>query len=263
MRREPLLRGLATLLLALVLAACGATPARRDGPAARDPNTRQQAAETNVRLGQGYLAQGKLDLARDKLLRALELDPRSVSGHTVIAVLYERIRDEERARVHYRRAVELAPESGDAQNNLATFLCKRGEYDEADRLFAGALQDPFYKTPAVALSNRGACALSAGRVEAAEESLRRAVQLAPDMPDALYGLARATFVRGDFMRARAFVQRYEATGQAGADGLLLGYEVERKLGNVRGANEYRQRLLAQFPDSEAARRLESGEGSLQ
>jgi type IV pilus assembly protein PilF len=259
MRPDATLRAI-VLLLALALAACGTAPARRDSPVAREVSSRQAAAETHVRLGQGYLEQGKLDLARDKLLRALELDPRSVAAHTVIAVLYERIGDLERARVHYRRSVELAPESGDAQNNYATFLCKRGEYAEADRLFARAIADPFYKTPAVALANRGACQLSAGQAEAAEESLRRAVQLAPDMPDALYGLARATFERGDYLRARAFVQRYEATGRSGADGLSLGYEIERKLGNVRGANEYRQKLLAQFPDSEAARRLES-EGS--
>jgi type IV pilus assembly protein PilF len=259
MRPELAVRAL-VLLLALALAACGSAPARSESPAKREANSRQAAAETNVRLGQGYLAQGKLDLARDKLLRAVELDPRSVPAHTVIAVLYEQIGDLDKARVHYRRAVDLAPESGDAQNNYATFLCKRGEYAEADRLFARAIADPFYKTPAVALSNRGACQLSAGQVEAAEESLRRAVQLAPDMPDALYGLARATYERGDYLRARAFVQRYEATGRAGADGFMLGYEVERKLGNVRGANEYRQKLLAQFPDSEAARRLE-GEGS--
>jgi type IV pilus assembly protein PilF len=79
------------------------------------------------------------------------------------------------------------------------------------------------------------------------------------MPDALYAMARTSLLRGDFLRARAFVQRYEATGRAGADGLALGIEVETKLGNVRAANDYRQRLLAQFPDSQAARRLE-GDG---
>ncbi|MFN9731030.1 MAG: type IV pilus biogenesis/stability protein PilW [Pseudomonadota bacterium] len=259
MRPERAPGPLAALLLAVALAGCGATPARRDPPATRDADGREQAVQTNVRLGQGYLSQGKLELARDKLLRALELDPRSVPAHTVVAILYERIGDRERARVHYRRSVELAPAAGDAQNNYATFLCQEGNYEEADRRFGLALDDPFYRTPAVALSNRGACALSAGRAEAAEESLRRAVQLAPDMPDALYGLARATFARGDFLRARAFVQRYEATGASGAEGLLLGYQIERSLGNMPGANDYRQRLLAQFPDSEAARRLE-GEG---
>jgi type IV pilus assembly protein PilF len=260
MRLEGRLRFALAALLAAGVAGCGAGAPRKDGPAPRAADARQQAAQTNVQLGQGYLSQGRLELARDKLQKAVELDPRSVAAHTVIAVLYEKIDDRERARVHYRRASELAPESGDTLNNYAAFLCKEGAYAEADALFARAVADPFYKTPAVAHANRGACALSAGQVEQAEDSLRRAVQLSPAMPDALFGLARATFERGDFLRARAFVQRYEATGQAGADGLMLGYEVERKLGNVRGANEYRQRLLAQFPDSEAARRLE-GEGA--
>lgn len=260
MRPDSALRFAVAVLLALALAGCGASAPRKDSSSGRSADARQRAAQTNVQLGQGYLSQGRLELARDKLAKAIELDPRSVDAHTVIAVLYEKIDELARARVHYRRAAELAPEGGDALNNYAAFLCKQGEYAEADALFARAVADPFYKTPAVAHANRGACALSAGQVERAEESLRRAVQIAPDMPDALYGLARATFQRGDFLRARAFVQRYEATGRAGADGLMLGYEVERRLGNVRGANEYRQRLLAQFPDSEAARRLE-GEGA--
>lgn len=255
MPRE-LARILAMVVLAALVGGCGSAPARKDSPSASSAGSRKQAADTNVQLGQGYLAQGRLDLARDKLQKALELDPRSVAGHTVSAVLFEQVGDGERARMHYRRASELAPESGDVLNNYAVFLCKHGEYPEADRLFARALADAFYKTPAVAYANRGACALSAGEVEAAEQHLREAVRIAPDMPDALYGLARTTFARGDFMRARAFVQRYEATGHAGADGLLLAYEIERKLGNVRAANEYRQRVLAQFPDSDAARRFE-------
>ena len=255
MPRE-LARILAMVVLAALVGGCGSAPARKDSPSASSAGNRKQAADTNVQLGQGYLAQGRLDLARDKLQKALELDPRSVSGHTVSAVLFEQVGDVERARSHYRRAVELAPESGDVLNNYAVFLCKEGDYPQADQLFARALADAFYKTPAVAHANRGACALSAGQPEAAAQHLREAVRIVPDMPDALYGLARATFELGDFMRARAFAQRYEATGQAGADGVLLAYRIERKLGNVRAANEYRQRLLAQFPDSDAARRLE-------
>lgn len=255
MRRE-WARIVCLLALVALLGACGNAPTRKDSPSANAAAGRKQAADTNVQLGQGYLAQGRLDLARDKLQKALELDPRSVAGHTVSAVLFEKVGDAERARSHYRRAMELAPENGDVLNNYAVFLCKDGDYPQADQLFARALADAFYKTPAVAFANRGACALSAGQPEAAEQHLREAVRLAPDMPDALYGLARATFERGDYMRARAFSQRYEATGLAGADGLLLAYQIEQRLGNVRAANEYRQRLLAQFPDSDAARRFD-------
>jgi type IV pilus assembly protein PilF len=259
MRPEAPLRW-ALIVAVLLLAACGGAPQRSESASGKTLSARQTAAETNVRLGQGYLEQDRLEMALDKLTKAIELDPRSTSAHTVIAVIYERINDRESARVHYKRAVELSPRSGDVLNNYAAFLCMEGDYEQADALFQRALGDPFYKTPAVAHANRGSCALSAGRLDAADESLRQAVQIAPDMPDALYAMARTSLLRGDLLRARAFVQRYEATGRAGADGLGLGHEVETKLGNVRAANDYRQRLLAQFPDSQAARRLE-GDGA--
>jgi type IV pilus assembly protein PilF len=247
------------LLLPAIVAGCTATPRRSEGNAAAGTSS-AKAAETNVQLGQGYLEQGRLELAMQKLTRAIELDPRSTAAHTVIAVLYERIGNTDSARVHYKRAVELSPQTGDVLNNYAAFQCNHGEYVEADALFARALKDPFYKTPAVANSNRGSCAIAAGNLELADDSLRRAVMLAPDMPDALYSMARLSFMQGDFLRARAFLQRFDATGKPAADGLLLGYQVEQKLGNARAANEYRQRLLAQFPDSEAARHLD-GNGS--
>jgi type IV pilus assembly protein PilF len=249
------------LALALALAACGSAPRRDDGGSSKPATSRQAASATNVQLGQGYLAQGKLELALEKLRRAIELDPKSTSAHTVLAVLYERIGDRERARENYRRAAELSPESGDALNNYGTFLCRDGDYDAADRMFTRALDDPFYKTPSVAYANRGSCALSASRLDVAEENLRRALQIDPGMPDALYALAQVNFAKGDYLRARAFVQRYESTPQASPDGLLLGYQIERKLGNVRAANEYRARLKEKFPDSEAASRLDDAEAS--
>lgn len=257
MRRDRI-QLLLIVLLACCMAACGTTTRRGDGNSGSSSDkatARASAAGTNVQLGQGYMEQGRLELAMDKLTRAIEIDPRSTSAHTVIAVLYERISDPVNARIHYKRASELSPRAGDVLNNYGTFVCKQGEYPAADQLFVRALADPFYKTPAVAHANRGACAASSGDLAVAEESLRRAVQLSPNNPDALFSMARVSYLKGDFMNARAFVQRYEATGRAAVDGLLLGYEIEQKLGNVRGANEYRQRLLVQFPDSEAARRL--------
>ncbi len=258
MRRDRL-QGLLVLLLACCLAACGTTDTRRaDGTSSGASNkaaARASAAGTNVQLGQGYMEQGRLELAMEKLTRAIEIDPRSTSAHTVIAVLYERISDPVNARIHYKRASELSPRAGDVLNNYGAFLCNQGEYAAADALFVRALADPFYKTPAVAHANRGACAASSGDLQLAEDSLRRSIQLSPNNPDALFSMARVSYLKGDYMSARAFVQRYEATGRAAVDGLLLGYEVEQKLGNVRGANDYRKRLLVQFPDSEAARRL--------
>ena len=71
----------------------------------------------------------------------------------------------------------------------------RGNYEEADALFARAIADPFYATPAVAHANRGSCANLWGKNELAEQSFRKAVELDPAQPDALYHMADILFKR--------------------------------------------------------------------
>jgi type IV pilus assembly protein PilF len=254
MRPERLL----ALLLVLALAACGTAPSRegRAGSAAKE---RQSAAELNVSLGQGYLEQGQLEIALEKLNRALELDPRLDYAHTVIAVVYERIGDDEKAGFHYKRAVDLSPAKGALLNNYGTFLCRRGRYAEADALFERALKDPFYDTPAVAHANRGSCALAWGRDDAAEQHLRRAIELQPNLPDALLQLAELSAAKGDNFRARAFLQRYEALAPASPASLKLAMLIEQNLGNATAAREYRRRLIDEFPDSDLAQQARTEE----
>ncbi len=245
------------IALAGLLGACG-TSAERSDSSQRSTRAAQlkSAAEVNVQLGQGYLEQGRYEIALEKLRKAIELDPRSTDAHTVIAVLYERIGDRAQAETHYRRAAELKPKSGVTLNNYGTFLCRYGNHAEADRYFERALADPFYTTPAVAHANRGICALDAGKLDVAEKELRQASRMQPDAPDTLYAMAKLNFAKGDLLRARAFVQRYEAQSPASAEALRLAYDIERGLGNAAAAAEYRQRLLAEFPDSDVARRLD-------
>ena len=59
------------------------------------------------------------------------------------AAAAERIGNVEEAGKHYRRAVELAPKSGDTNNNYGQFLCAEGQYDEAQKYYAQAMRDPF------------------------------------------------------------------------------------------------------------------------
>ncbi len=47
-------------------------------------------------------------------------------------------------------------------NNYGTYLCQRGKPDEAIKHFLAALDDPFYSTPSIALTNAGSCALGQG-----------------------------------------------------------------------------------------------------
>lgn len=249
----------AIVLLAAALAACGTSSSSQRSESSKRAGEKASAAEINVKLGESYLRQGKLEIAKQKLDKALELDPKLTDAHTVIAVLYEQIKDPVAAERHYRRAAELEPKNGDVNNNYGTFLCRQGDYARADQHYARALQDPFYDTPAVALTNRGTCAQKWGKPELAEESFRRALQISPNQPEALLALADILYRKGDYFRARAFVQRHDAGGKAGPDALLLAMRIEEGLGDRRAARDYRTRLLEQFPESEQAQNLKNAE----
>ncbi|UXI66607.1 type IV pilus biogenesis/stability protein PilW [Tahibacter amnicola] len=242
------------LALLLTMLAVDASAA---GSRSKSAEKARAAAEVNVSLGQRYLEQGKLELALEKLQKALEYDASNTNAHTVIAVLYERINDPKRAEQHYRRASELSPKLGAVNNNYGAFLCRSGKLDDAARYFEKALADPFYKTPDVARTNAGTCYLQGERLDPAEQQFRKALEINPTNAEALYQLARVLFQKNDYLRARAFLQRFDALGQASPDALLLGRDIEEKLGNTREANEYTKRLKTEFPDSTQARELES------
>ncbi len=246
---------IATILLTgALLAGCGTLPS---GPQGTPASKAADAARIHVQLGQRYLEQGKLDVALEKLQKAIQYDPGYVDAHTVIAVLYDRIGDTEKAEKHYRRATELTPKAGAVNNNYGGFLCRHGRYEQAEKHFQRAIADPFYKTPDVALANAGTCQIQAGHPDAAEAALRRALEINSNNGDALFQLAAILHRKQDDFHARAFIQRFEGLGQVTADALLLGRQIELALGNTSAAEDYARRLRQQFPDSEQVRTLDS------
>lgn len=240
-----LLRSAAGLLAVALLLGCASAPRPRN---IGEPTAAQSAAETNLKLGQAYMKQGQMELALDKLEKAISLDPESSQAHTVLAVLLERIGRREQAGRHYALAVRYAPDDGSALNNQGAFLCHSGQYAEADQLFQRALQDPFYRTPAAALANAGVCADEAGNVEAAERYFRRALDFDARHLTALLRLAQIHYDKQDYLRARAFLQRMEGAGGVSPVALELGARIEEQLGDAEAASRYRRRLGSEYPD---------------
>ncbi|HVT31426.1 MAG TPA: type IV pilus biogenesis/stability protein PilW [Rhodanobacteraceae bacterium] len=252
MRPEALAR-LAAIALATVLGACstGSGSIRKESAASE----KAEAARVHTELGQKYMQQGKLEIALDNLNKALSYDADYADAHTVIAVLYERIGDVKQAEEHYRRAAQIKPKGGDELNNYGAFLCKIGRYDESTEYFERAIADPFYKTPDVALTNEGTCLLKSGKNDAAEAVLRKALDRGPNNSEALFQLASVLYQKGEFFKARAFMQRFEAVGHARPESLMLGRNIELRLGNGAAASDYTRRLLQSFPESQQAREL--------
>jgi type IV pilus assembly protein PilF len=250
------------LILACVLIVCLLIAACSKGVVREEESPATRAARANVELGVGYLKQGKRKLALEKLKKAVDLDPNLPSAQHSLALAYQQYGQPDLAEQHYKRALELAPEDGNIHNNFGTFLCSQNRVDEAEQQFGLALKDPAYETPARALENAGLCALRIPDQVKAEKYLRRALQINPKLPAALFEMAKINFDMKNYLDARAYIQRFEQVAPHTPQSLGLAVRIEQQLGDKQAEQTYMQMLKSKFPQSEEAKQLTgTGTGS--
>lgn len=239
------IRYLALVMVAVFITACASKPIDQF-----DETETQKAVLSNTALGMEYMERGQYEIALGKLKKAIKEDPGYAPAQTVIAILYERIGEKELAGKHYKKAYDADPTDGDVNNNYGVYLCQTGRESQAMGHFLNTLDDPFYSTPAIALTNAGSCSLRNGDFALADEYLRRALKIEPDLPDALMNMSRLNFEQGNYLTARAFLQRYEVIANHTSDTLLLAFKIEVSADNRKGASKYKIMLESNFPDSE-------------
>ena len=120
-----------------------------------------------------------------------------------------------------------------------------------------ALDNPLYNTPWLAWHNAGWCNERSGDSERAEGDYRSALQLNPRFAPSLLAMARVSVESGNYLSARAYLQRYAEVADHTAESLWLGVRTENQLGDSDQLASYRLKLLARFPDSDEAKYLES------
>jgi len=221
----------------------------------KEAKSARHSAETNTSLGRNYMDRGQYEIALEKLKKAVAYDKTYAPAHTMLGVLYETIGENEQAGEEYKKAVHYAPKNGDVNNNYGAFLCAMDKGNkEADKYFIAAVNDPFYTTPAIALSNAGACALGRGDLDKAEKFLRQSLEYDSRLASSLLPMADVSYQKGAFLQARAFLQRYEAVGAMDQESLYLGYRIESALGDESSAQRYRLELIERYPSSIEASR---------
>jgi type IV pilus assembly protein PilF len=239
---------------ALVLACLAASAALAQQSTASDPA--QEAGRINARLAMEYLKRDQLQVAQEKVEKALAQYPKDVNVQLAAGLVYERLRKMKEAEKHFRQAVKVAPESPEALNALGAFLCRNKQQAKGEEMFLKAAANPLYRTPFVAYTNAGVCARSAGNLEQAERFLRQALTSQVDYPETYAQLAGVLHERGSNLQARAFVERYLAVAPATPDMLLLGHNIEAALKDDAAAAAFGERLKKEFPDSEQARAVD-------
>jgi type IV pilus assembly protein PilF len=216
---------------------------------------RGDASNYNMQLGMAYLNQGELQLAKDKLERAVHENPGDPNVHSAMAMLQDRLGHPDKADKEFKTALSLGPHSPEILNNYAVYLCRTGRADEGVKSFEEAARNALYRTPEAAFTNAGVCLRSAKRDTQAAMSFQRALQIRPNFAEAAYQLADLDFNRGELQEARGTVDRFVGSFEPTPDLLLLGVRISRKQGDRVAEEKFARKLRLDFPASDQARAL--------
>lgn len=241
----------AVLSLAVFLAS-GCVSSTTTGAIEREPSG--DAAEYNYELGRSYLQNENFELARDRLERAIDIEPRMAKAYMALGMTYEALDNPRLATDSYEKAVRFAPRDFNILNAYAVYLCKQQDYAEARRYFERAANHPENDDAEQTFTNAGLCMAQKPDLEAAEIFFREALERKSTYGEALLQLCLLKFQQQDYLGARAFLQRFMDSHRSTAGVLFLAAEIEGKLGNDRGRTEYVNRLLREFPESAEARK---------
>ena len=239
------------VVVALLLGGCISTTT---GPPQSEPDE-NEAADLLYQLGARYYRNGEYELARQRLLSSLEKDPRNAMAHSALALTYEQLDNIRLATESYEAAIDLAPNDYSVLNTYAVFLCRYGKYDEAQKHFERAINIRENDDVQITLTNAGVCMLGKPDPVQAEKYFRAALDSKSTYGDALLQMSNIKFQSGEYLLARAFMQRYLASNVPAADVLYLGYQIEDALGDEQERAQYSNRLLREYPQSAEAKKV--------
>jgi len=213
------------------------------------------AAQQYFQLGARYFRNGNYELARDRLHRAIEFDPRMGIAYSTLALTYEQLDNMRLATENHAKAVRYEPNNFNVRNAYAVFLCGQERYEEARVQFQHAVEVPENDNSEVMLTNAGVCMAQKPDYKQAEGFLRQALEKKPAYGEALIQMSLLKYRTTEFLQARAFLQRFLSTNKSTPEVLYLGVQIEKALGDDRASTDYANQLLRDFPKSEQARRV--------
>ena len=195
-------------------------------------------------LGRALLDAGDLEGAERQFRTALELTPRDLGANQNLAETLRRQERYDEAALQFRRVLAFAEDYALAWGGLGEALFRAGRYEEAVEPLDRALSiDPDLSIAGGLHLVQGRSLLELNRLPAAERSLLRAAELAPDDPQPLLELAKLLSLQQRADEAELHRKRAMELGANGVAALHAQAEALRGRQRIDAAlDAYREAL---------------------
>lgn len=215
------------------------------------------AADIYFQLGVRYLNLNKLEVAKENLQRAIELDSKNAPALNALAFLNEKLGKIDEARAYYQKAISLTPEDLGVKNNYGRFLCEQGEAQKGMALLTEATNDRLNERPWLAMTNLGRCYMQLAQYSDAQTYFEQALQLNQNYAPALLEMQKVNYQQGNFTAAKVYLNRYAQTAEPTPESLFIAAQIEGASGDAAMAKHYQTLLLTKFPLSAEAKRFKA------
>lgn len=193
---------------------------------------RRLQARASYEQGLAHLREKQASLALSTIQEAIALDATAPLYHNALGLLLLELQSPGRALEAFRRATELDPSYAEAQLNVGVALAEVGRWGDAVAAYRKAIALPTLPVAHIAYQNLGLALYHLKQYREAEEALRFALSLEPQMAGAYYNLGlvfvaeqRTEDAKVAFRRARdlapgtpfgqAAIERLKVLGEGG------------------------------------------------
>lgn len=219
----------------------------------------ESRASVRTRLASEYYKIGQYTVAVSEAKKALDSDPKYVLAYNVMALSYWALKDNSMAVKLFKEALSIEPTNSDLNHNYANFLCTNGEVKLAQDHFGVALSNPLYPSPEQTMLAAANCAITSNDLPLAIDWYKKVLAFRPNHLQAKFQLSNLLLKSGDLPEAkRLFIEMLRANKTPQVELLWLGIKIEHAIGNKAAEQRYAAELMAKFPDSVEATKLQIG-----
>jgi type IV pilus assembly protein PilF len=217
-----------------LLSACHtmSSPSRANKP---PESKKTKSALLNTQLGITYLQHHQVQLAKQKLLLALDEDPNIPETWYAMAFYLEVTGDNVQANQYYLKSLAIAPKNGEAHNNYGTYLCRTGNYSAAISQFMEAVADSDYLDTASAYENAGLCAQKIPDRKMAAGYFNQALAHDPNLPTSLLALTQYDYDQKNYKAAKEHLREFLTIAPPTEQSRLLSAQLGEKVGYLHSA----------------------------
>lgn len=177
----------------------------------------EKAVENYTQLGLGYLNKGRPDWARDRLKKALDIDPNNPPANDAMGLVWQTEGELDLSEEFFLKAIKEDPDFILAKHHLGRLYLKMGRYKEAREPLETAAGDRYYNNRVGAYNDLAMNFYRMQNPNAAIEAYTQSVRLAPYNVDALVNISTLLFEAQRYDDSLKYFDRFDRLVQRNQD----------------------------------------------